>query len=445
MIDYRTYFQDKKITVVGLGLLGRGVGDVEFLASHGAELIVTDLKNAHELTPSIKKLERFTNIHYRLGEHSIEDFKNRDLVIFGAGVSLDSPYLAEARRHGIPMTMSTALCARFVHSIHVPILGVTGTRGKSTTTYLIAAILKQAGKRVLLGGNIQGVSTLALLPQVTSESVVVLELDSWQLQGFREEKLSPDIAVFTTFYPDHLNYYRGDMKVYLADKAEIFLHQHKNDTLILGHQAAKIVQLTYGDCMPAHVAVVSGENVPASWDIHLPGEHNKDNIACAIASARAFGISEEDIRIACEAFREVDGRLQFVRELRGIKLYNDTTATTPEATIAALRGLDPKGKKNIVLIMGGSDKGLDMSSLIAEIPLHCKALVFLAGSGTNSTHLSFPEVSIQQSLQAALAEALKVAKSGDIILFSPSFASFGMFQNEYDRGKQFMTLVENLA
>src|SRR3989344_7736826 len=226
-MNYCHHFKGKKITVMGLGLLGRGVGDARFLAGCGAELMITDLKSREQLAPS---LAEFSGITYVLGEHRLEDFRECDMVLKAAGVPLDSVYIAEARAHGIPVEMSSALFARLSG---VPIIGVTGTRGKSTATHLIHHVLSQVtGKKVLLGGNVRGVSNLALLDEVTDASIAVMELDSWQLQGFGEQSISPKIAVFTNFLDDHLNYYGGNREKYFADKAQIFLHQGPGDTLV---------------------------------------------------------------------------------------------------------------------------------------------------------------------------------------------------------------------
>ena len=229
ILDYKNFFKDKKITVMGLGLLGRGVGDAIFLAECGAKLTITDLKTKEQLKESLKKLFIFKNIKYTLGEHKLEDFQKADLVLKSAGVSLDSIYIKEARKNKIPVEMSGALLASLAN---LPVIGVTGTRGKSTTAHLIANILEVAGKKVILGGNIRGVSNLQLLKSVKNADIIVMELDSWQLQGFGEIKISPHIAVFTNFMPDHMNYYKDDMQTYFSDKSYIYKFQSKEDILV---------------------------------------------------------------------------------------------------------------------------------------------------------------------------------------------------------------------
>ncbi|MFZ1987954.1 MAG: UDP-N-acetylmuramoyl-L-alanine--D-glutamate ligase [Minisyncoccia bacterium] len=438
-MDASAHFHRKKITLIGLGLLGRGVGDARFLAECGADLIVTDLKSEAELAESLAALKGFQNISYTLGHHALEDFRGRDLIVKAAGVPLNSPFIEEARKEGTPVRMSADLFAEYAG---IPIVGVTGTRGKSTVTHMIQAVLVAAGKKVLLGGNVRGVSTFALLEQVHGDEVAVLELDSWQLQGFGEVKKSPHISVFTTFFPDHLNYYKESPNQYLADKANIFLYQNEHDTLVLGAQAATIVRDTYQDEILSEIVIANEDDVPKDWVLQIPGEHNRYNAGLALAVARTLLIEDVISRKALESFKGVPGRLEFLREVNGVKFYNDTTATTPEATLAALHALGKENVSNLILIMGGADKNLDMNKLLLEIPKRTKRVIMLAGSGTSRICTWLPEASIFDSLSAAVAEAFAFAVSGDIILLSPAFASFGMFKNEYDRGDQFVTLVQ---
>lgn len=441
-MDASSFFAGKRVTVMGLGLLGRGVGDVRYLAEMGAEVIVTDLKTEAELASSVAALSGVPNVRFTLGEHRLEDFRDRDIVFRGPKVPLDSPYLAEAKAQGATVTMSTALFARLVRGVGTSLIGVTGTRGKTTTTEMIAHVLRSAGKEVILGGNIRGVSTLALLPQVTKETVAVLELDSWQLQGFRDERMSPEIAVFTTFYPDHMDYYRNDMDAYLADKAEIFLHQKPSDTFVLGPQAKDKVLSKY-PTPPAPPTIPSVEDI-ADWKLQILGSHNLENAACARAALLAYGIADDDIREGLASFTGVPGRLELVHEVNGVQIYNDTTATTPEATVAALRAVSSMGKRSI-LIMGGTDKGLDTRELVAELPRHAKRVILLAGNGTDRLMPFVSDASVYGELKPAVEEAMRYASSGDVVLFSPGFTSFGMFKNEYDRGDQFNAIVRTFS
>lgn len=436
--NFKSFFKGKKITVMGLGLLGRGVGDAAFLAECGAQVLVTDLKSKADLKASLFKLKKYKNIEYVLGEHRLEDFKNRDMVLKAAGVPLDSVYIAEAHKNKIPVEMSATLFSRLSG---IQMVGVTGTRGKSTVTHMIAHLLKTAGKKIILGGNVQGVSNLQLLKQAKKGNIGVFELDSWQLQGFGSVKISPDVAVFTTFFPDHMKYYGDDMHKYFEDKANIFKYQKKNtDVLVVGEQALPFVK-KWGGKTNNEVLVPKTE-LPKDWKLKIPGEHNIYDAALAIQVARSMGIKDPAIKKGIESFNGVPGRLELVKSVKGVKYYNDTTATTPEATVAALRALGEDG--DIILIAGGSDKGLDMTALLHEIPKYTKAVFLLSGTGTEKIKHELPNSVEVKDLKKTVLLAKKLATKGDIVLLSPAFASFGMFKNEYDRGEQFVKIVNKL-
>ena len=464
-MDASAHFRGKRITVMGLGLLGRGVGDAHYLAECGAELIVTDLKTHEQLAESVAQLKSFPDITFVLGEHRLEDFNNRDLILKAAGVPLDSIYIAEAKKNGIPVRMSADL---FAEVSGVPCVGITGTRGKSTVAHMLSAILQKAGKKVLLGGNVRGVSTLALLSEATPEHVAVLELDSWQLQGWGEARISPHIAVFTTLYQDHLNYYRqtserstekdfstservqpgssaykDHSEQYLADKANIFIYQKPSDTLIIGKQCAPTIIEKYGEGIESRVLIADELKLPDTWMLRIPGVHNRYNAALALEAARTLGVSDEASCRALSSFTGVPGRLELIAEKNGIKVYNDTTSTTPEATLAALAALNDGSTKSIILIMGGTDKGLDMNTLLAKLA-EVKRVILLTGTGTDRVLEFLPGASVFDDLSKAVGEAYAAAEPGDTVLFSPAFTSFGMFKNEFDRGDQFNAIVKAL-
>jgi len=471
-MNYKEYFKGKKITMLGLGLLGRGLNDARFLAECGADLLITDLKTKEQLQPTLDKLKKYKNIKYVLGEHKLEDFRQRDFILKAAGVPLDSIYLAEARKNNIPIEMDESLFAKLAPE--VKIIGITGTRGKSTTTYLIYEILKKyfankvflglnsLGKtvgrktflpKVFLGGNIKGLATLPLLKKVKAGDIVVMELSSWQLQGFGEAKISPHLSVFTNLLPDHLNYYlkvskdeKEAVQKYFTDKAQIYLNQKAGDYLICGTEIAKKIGKIKSNKIISDCKVI-----PKSWKIKIPGEHNLKNIACAIEICRALGLPMNAIRQGVESFVGVEGRLEFIREYKGIKIYNDTNSTTPDATLVALRALaknSDMNKKKVILIFGGADKSLDMSKLIKEIPKVCKKAFLLKGTGTDKLKIDYcrqtQDIVVFEILKKAVVESIKNCQKGDILLFSPAFASFGMFKNEYDRGDKFVKIIKNL-
>lgn len=440
-MDLDSFFSGKRITVMGLGLLGRGLGDARFLASKGAELIVTDLKSREELAASVEALSAFPNVTFVLGEHRLEDFRDRDFILKAAGVPLDSPYIAQAQEHGIPVKMSASW---FKELSGIPVIGITGTRGKSTVTHMLESILAAAGGKLLVGGNVRGVSTLALLDEATPEHTALFELDSWQLQGFGYERMSPELAIFTTFYPDHLSYYKDDIDAYLADKANIFLYQKPEDTLILGEQMALTVIDKYEGAVQAKVTVAGEKALPEDWQLLIPGSHNRYDAALALTAARALGVPDAVSKKALESFLGVPGRLELVGLKDGVSFYNDTNSTTPEATIVALHALAEEEGKRIILIMGGHDKGLDMKNLIELVGETAKHVALLAGTGTETVREQLPGAPVFGSLDAAVADARAHAAPGDIILLSPAFSSFGMFTNEYDRGDRFTAIVQAL-
>ncbi|MEK7108824.1 MAG: Mur ligase family protein [Patescibacteria group bacterium] len=431
---YKDFFAGKRVTLMGLGLLGRGVGDAEFLAPLCKEILITDRKSEQELAPSLARLKKFSNIRYALGGHKEEDFTGTDMIIKAAGVPLDSPYVAVARAAGVPVYMSTALAAKFAAEAGATVAGVTGTRGKSTVSHLIHHSLNQAGKRAHLGGNVRGVSTLAMLPDIKSGDILVLELDSWQLQGFGDLKISPHVAVFTNLLSDHLNYYKSSPDAYFWDKANIFLNQKTGDRLVVGAQALSRIQKAVSP-----VAPVVPPPLPHDWRIKLIGEHNKENAALAALALRILGLRDEEVRRGLESFEPIEGRLQFVREVRGIQIYNDNNATTPDATAAALRAF--AGKK-IVLITGGSDKALPLEELVREIEKSAATVVLLPGAGTDKLKANLKAYTEAAGMQEAVERAF--AAGGEVLLMSPAFASFGLFRNEYDRNDQFMDAVKNL-
>lgn len=446
MKNYKEKFKGKKITVMGLGLLGRGIGYTKFLAECGADLIVTDLKSREQLKTSIGKLKKYNNIKFVLGEHRLEDFKGRDMIIKAAGVPLDSPYIKEAKKNKIPIKMDVSLFIECAPKIIV--VGVTGTRGKSITTTLIYEILKNniTNRNVHVGGNLRGVATLPLLKKIEEGDILVCELDSWQLQGFGEVKISPQISVFTTFMPDHMNYYKDSMKKYFEDKANIFKYQKKDDVLIIRPEVKDLIPE-----VKSKKIIIKKKDV-ADWKFNVPGEHHRENLACAVEVAKKFKIPISKIKKTVASFKDLEGRLQLLKTYKGIKIYNDNNATTPSATTAGLEALKSSpipgvGERKIILICGGSDKGLPLDDFVKSINKYCKVVVLTPGTGTEKLIKNY-EFKIKnetaKNLKEAVEKSLSFTKRGDIILFSPAFASFGMYNNEYERNDEFMRIIKKL-
>lgn len=436
---YLPYFENKKVTVLGLGLLGRGIGDTAFLASAGADLIVTDKKDKEALASSLDALQKYPEIVFHLGEHTLADFEHRDFVIKAAGVPLDSPYIMHAKERSIPVHMSAALVSSIIleHLSNVTIIGVTGTRGKSTTTYMIHHALTAAGKRAHLGGNVRGVANLPLLEEIEDGDYLVLELDSWQLQGFKELHISPRIAVFTSFLDDHLNYYKGDKEAYFNDKAAIFINQKHDDILIASSQAhTELLKRGLGEdaIVPEILATTS----------NLIGEHNEVLISLVQETVKHCGVDLQTFHKALTTFLPAEGRLEYKGIFRGVRVYNDNNATTGDATIAAIRAIVYSHAIKPIVIVGGTDKGLDITLLEKEILENTKAYILLDGTGTQRLTLS--KDTCFETLDECVAKAFEIAQEGDVLVFSPGFASFSKyFNNEYERNDLFVTLLQKYS
>ena len=229
----------------------------------------------------------------------------------------------------------------------------------------------------------------------------------------------------------------------MADKANIFIYQKPSDTLIIGKQCAPTIIEKYGEGIESRVLIADELKLPDTWMLRIPGVHNRYNAALALEAARTLGVSDEASCRALSSFTGVPGRLELIAEKNGIKVYNDTTSTTPEATLAALAALNDGSTKSIILIMGGTDKGLDMNTLLAKLA-EVKRVILLAGTGTDRVLEFLPGASVFDDLSKAVGEAYAAAEPGDTVLFSPAFTSFGMFKNEFDRGDQFNAIVKAL-
>jgi UDP-N-acetylmuramoylalanine--D-glutamate ligase len=414
------------------------------LARSGAELTITDLKNKKELKFSLDKLKKFKNIKYVLGKHQLVDFRNKDMIIKAAGVPFDSIYLKEAKKNKVAIEMDASLFAKLAD---VKIIGITGTRGKSTVIDIIYQVLKKSYSKgnVFLGGNIKGLATLPLLKKVSQGDLVVLELDSWQLQGFGDSRISPQVAVFTNFLRDHMNYYQNSMARYFKDKANIFKYQNENDYLIVSPSADREIRKRYKQKIKSQI-IKSLARLPKGWKFRLVGQHNQVNAALATKTLEVLGIKKSVIKKQIETYSGLPGRLELVRSLKGIDYYNDTNATTPDAVIAAARALEAK---NIILIAGGADKALKYNQLIKFLKNKIKALILIKGTATDKILSLIPKrgfcpVGVVNNMRKAVNRANQFSRKNDIVLLSPGAASFGVFKNEYDRGEQFIKLVKKL-
>ena len=435
-------FREKKILIVGLGLQGGGVGMARFFSNLGAYVKITDGKNEDELSESIQKLAACKNISYALGSHSTADFTGSDYIFIGPSVSWDMPQIQEAQKKGIPVEME----ASFFSSVcPARIIGVTGTRGKSTVATMIFELLRKAGKRAFLAGNIAGSSTVEILNHVEKDDYVVLELSSWQLSGFHRKQISPHISVFTNVYPDHLNYY-ASMDEYLFDKKAIYLYQKQDDYLIAHEDLKRIIE----NDNPKSTVIYFKRSDYTGKLPYLRGGHNRENASSVLKIAEVLRMKKTIAKEALSAFKGLPGRCEIMKKKDHIFFVNDTTSTTPIATVKAIDSLEGE---IIVLILGGNTKNLPVGELLAKTA-HVEKIILLKGSFTEqilaSMELNGKEkvVDTFDSLKSAVEAAYCVAKEltrenkSVYILFSPGATSFAMFKNEFHRGDEFVRLVE---
>lgn len=429
---------------MGLGLHGGGAGAARFFAKAGWRVTVTDLKQKKELRESLAALRLYKNIRYVLGRHRKQDFLEAVLIIKGAGIPWSDPFLKLARKKNIPVESDVGI---FFELCPAPIIGVTGSKGKSTVAALTASFLRKKYKSVFLAGNI-GTSVLDILSRVTKKSLVVLELSSWQLEDLAQHKKSPHVAVITNILREHLNKYKNFV-AYTQAKSLIFRFQKKDDRLVIPKRDARIRRLT----KHASSRTFCFSKPPFSIaNPHLAGTHNGANVAAASAVAKIYGVSLPQQRAAIRAFRGLEGRLEFVAKKRGVAYYNDTTATMPDAAIAALRTLRSQTNGNIILIAGGTDKKLDFRDFSKEIVKSVYAVAWLPGNATVNLKSKIIRLKsrkqIQQydarTMQEAVGKAAQFAHAGDIVLLSPGAASFGLFRHEFERGEEFVKWVKKL-
>ncbi len=459
----------KQVLVMGLGVHGGGLGVTKWLVNQGANVTVTDLKSAQELKPTLDALRNLP-IQYHLGGHVDADFMNADLIVRNPGVPRESRYLQIARERNIPVEMEMGLFFERLPRGAAQAIGITGTKGKTTTTLMVGAMLKNANPKTVVAGNLR-VSALELLDKIDSETPVVLELSSWQLEAFETHPISPHVAAITNISADHLNRYPS-LGAYAEAKAIIFRHQQPSDFTVLNFDNRILTQygprvtsklvwtsarrnLTQGAFLDRNALVWRwGGQRSKIIDVHelrVPGMHNIENALVAIAVASLWGAAPEQITAALEDFRGVEHRQELVRELHGVRWINDTTATAPAATIAAIQTFAPTAS-GIVLLAGGSEKNLEFDEMAKVIAEHVRQVILLEGEATEKIAQALVRAGSKDliagtynDLQSAVERAKQIAKEGQVVLLSPGCASFGMFANEFERGIKFKELVNQLT
>lgn len=453
-------FQGKKVLVMGLGLLGGGIATAKWLVKHGARVIVTDLRSRGELKNSIKKLGTAAKkIKFILGSHHEADFKTNEIIVVNPAVRRESKYLAIAKKHGARLENEASLFFRYCRN---PIIAVTGTRGKTTTVNWIQFLLKQKFPKAKLTGNSSDQPMLDVLDGLDGKTPVVAELSSWHLELLNQSGRAPEIAVVTNIYPDHLNRY-GSVKDYASAKANIFKGQKKGFFLVLNKKSewTKFFLKKFSDWKAGSKIIYS----PAKTGINEKkfsetyGPHNLENFQVAFLAAKLAGVPVSAIRRSAWRLPQIKFRQETIFKSPKLTIVNDTTATSPDGTMAALRRF---GKENIILIAGGTDKNLEFGppaggwAQSVDQYTNMEQVYLLNGSATKKMVVALKRIGffkrgeprIFESLEEILRAVKKDIKPGrkkkNIVLFSPGAASFEKFKNEFDRGEQFSRLVKKV-
>ncbi|MES2792059.1 MAG: UDP-N-acetylmuramoyl-L-alanine--D-glutamate ligase [Planctomycetota bacterium] len=453
-------FRNRRVTVMGLGSFGGGLGAVQFLTQRGAQLTVTDVRTAADLAEPLAQLACLTDVVWHLGGHHAADFTDTDLVVVSPAVPKDNPFLQLAIDAQVPLSSEMNL---FWDLNPAPVIGMTGSNGKSTTTAMTHAILQATERTCWLGGNI-GRSLLPLVDQIQPHDAVVLELSSFQLEDLDHLQRSPHVAIVTNFSANHLDRH-GTLDNYRWAKQAILRYQTAADFAILNQDDPDVAEwptpgrtLFFGLTDLGREGLFLRANRTAvfrfdgqektlavpEW-LSLPGIHNLQNALGAVCAACAFNVSDTAIEQGLRGYQALPHRLELVAEIGGRRFFNDSLATTPESAIVALAAFD----QPIILFAGGYDKGSDLTEMaraIAAKPVKAVALMGKTGPHLKQLLDQFdPAQQVRRQVCENFDEAFRWAVSqsqrGDILLLSPGCASYDWFRNFVDRGAQFRNLA----
>jgi UDP-N-acetylmuramoylalanine--D-glutamate ligase len=444
----------KRVLVVGLGR--SGVASALFLQSHGARVTVSDAKSEDQLREQIPTLLD-AGIAVETGAHGERTFRNQDLIVVSPGVPVDAEPLVQARALGQPVIGEIELAFQFLPG---PIVAITGSNGKTTTTTLVGEIIATGGFKTLVGGNI-GTAAISLAEQATADTTIVLEVSSFQLETIRTFR--PKVAVVLNITPDHLDRH-GTLAAYVDAKARIFENQQADDFAVLNADDPTCVELAgrtraqvfwfsreheveSGSFVRDGQIIFRGNGSPqtvlAVPEISLKGSHNLENVLAAVCAGALMGCAPEKIRDAIVNFKAVEHRLEYVATIGGVEYYNDSKATNVDATMKALQSFPA----NIHLILGGKDKGSDYTMLNDLLRERVK-WVYTIGAAAEKiqSHIKgTTQIVSSGTIEAAVKQASATAQPGDVVLLAPACASFDQFQSYEHRGRVFKELIGQLA
>ena len=457
--EFNRYINGKKVAIIGLGVSNLPL--LDYLYENKARVTVFDNKELEKIEDDvINKINNY-NFEYFFGDKALENLRNFNLIFRSPSVLPTNPYLVEESNRGAIVTTEIELLMKMCPC---KIVGITGSDGKTTTTSLINAILREGGYKTHLGGNI-GMPLFTKLPQIEPNDILVLELSSFQLMGM---EVSPNISVITNITPNHLNIHK-DYEEYIDSKKNIFKYQSSNDLLILNYDneitrncskeaKGKVVffsskeKLSNGYIVDGNIIKKCEDGVRLhilnTDEVILRGNHNYQNIATALAATEGLVDLDKAIK-AIKEFEPVEHRIEFVKELNNVKWYNDSASSSPTRTISGLNAFH----EGIVLIAGGYDKNLDYTPIAKPIVDKVKTLILLGQTSGKIFEVVKKELEVENkkldihlcnNLKDSVNLAKKLAKPGEVVLFSPASASFDQFKDFADRGRQFKSLVNNL-
>ena len=458
--EFKRSIKEKKVAVLGIGISNTPL--IKYLAVLGVDVTAFDMAEEDKLKDTLKGFEGL-NIKYSLGKDYLKNLRGFDVIFKTPKIRFDIPELMRERERGALVTSEMEV---FVELCPAQVFAVTGSDGKTTTTTLIYNMLKKAGYNCWLGGNI-GIPLLSRIDEVKEEDKVVLELSSFQLHTMRK---SPDVSVVTNLSPNHLDVHKS-MEEYIDAKKNIFRYQDSSGKVVLNYDnditrrfadeaKGEVVFFSRKNRLESGAVVEKGKlvykkggarmEIVRADEILLPGDHNIENYLAAIAAVADYVNPEAIYRVAT-TFKGVEHRLELVRELNGVKFYNDSIGTSPTRTIAGLKSF----KQKVILIAGGYDKHIsyeEMGEIIAE---KVKRLVLIGPTGPKIKDALDKEIEktgkgrdipvvMCNTFEGAVKSAYEGASEGDIIILSPASASFDMFKNFEERGNRFKEIVKGL-
>lgn len=433
-MDYR----NKNITVFGLGK--SGVSAAKKVAALGARVTITESKPEDELDQQMLAEINGLGIKIEYGGHTRQSIEGADLIVVSPGVHLDLPVLEEAKKKGIKIISEVELAYGFFSK---PLIAVTGTNGKTTTTTLIGEMLKAGGKKVAVAGNIG-------LPLIEVDDsgldFIVAEISSYQLEAV--ENFKPWISVLLNIQPDHLERHHT-MEEYIKQKARVFMNQAGDDYVVYNQDDPMVSEMV----KPARAKLVGFSKSSAAeiitlspGEIRIKGRHNLENALAAASTAYLCGVTKDKVAEVLRAFPGVEHRIEYVTTLNGVEFYNDSKGTNPDSTLVAI---DTFPERGIILILGGRDKGVSTDPLYRRVKEKVKAVV-LIGEAAGKFEAALRAVdfcSVYQagfSMEEAVQRSFSLASPGEVVLLSPACASFDMFKNFEERGRAFKAACQKL-